>query len=113
MTGISFFRLSCVLRPRYKRELKAYGPSYQSGRGQRLFKERLGRYRIAVRSGRPSEEESKRSLTVLIPYAVVSVASSNALTILARLLDKWSWSTLIKLITKLFESVEKQKRTEI
>jgi len=25
---------------------------------------------------------------VLIPYAVVSVASSNALTILARLLDK-------------------------
>jgi len=51
MTDISFFRLSYVLCPRYKRELKAYDPSYQSGRGQRLFKERLGRYRIAVVGG--------------------------------------------------------------
>jgi len=48
VTHLSFLSF---LRPRYRRELKAKGRSYQSGRISVLFKERLGRYRIAVVGG--------------------------------------------------------------
>jgi len=48
VTHLSFLSF---LRPRYRRELKAKGRSYQSGRISVLFKERLSRYSIAVVSG--------------------------------------------------------------
>jgi len=47
------------LRPRYRRELKAKGRSYQSGRDQRLF-QGVARPLSYCRSERPSEEDSYR-----------------------------------------------------